>query len=144
LLVELIPIEASGVAKKKFKINNNVNEYLQIGKSNAPPVAKHLLKMRDGPRGRAPATRFAMGYGLVTLNQKTSVPLCGFSVNSVVKEILNHRERGEDTENAAVNAPNPTKTFRTNCIPKDRDKLENGRLQEEKSGLEGSNALMRE
>ena len=34
-----------------------------------------LLNMRDGPRGRAPATRFAMVNGLVTLIQKSSVSL---------------------------------------------------------------------
>lgn len=75
-----------------------------------------LLNMRDGPRGRAPANSYAMANGLVTLNkQKSSVPLCGFSVNSVVKHKINHKERGEDTENTENYTLNPTKAFRDYC-----------------------------
>ncbi|WP_319479813.1 hypothetical protein [uncultured Draconibacterium sp.] len=83
-----------------------------------------LLNMRDGPRGRAPAIRFVRVNGLVTLN-KPSVPLCGFSVDSVVKQKINHKERGEDTENTENYTLNPTKAFRQYCTG-------NVRLQEEK------------
>ncbi|WP_321347519.1 hypothetical protein [uncultured Draconibacterium sp.] len=87
--------------------------------------------MRDGPRGRAPATRFAMGYGLVTLIQKSSVSLCVHSALSAVKEktteIAQHIRA-----NRVIFTQNPTTAFRYNCIPNSRDKLENGRLQEEK------------
>ncbi|WP_319500086.1 hypothetical protein [uncultured Draconibacterium sp.] len=83
---------------------------------------------RDGPRGRAPAIRFAMGNGLVTLN-KSSVPLCGFSVNSVVKRKNHkeHKEHGEDTENTENYTLNPTKAFRMHCIPK-KSGLAGGKL----------------
>ncbi|WP_321370374.1 hypothetical protein [uncultured Draconibacterium sp.] len=92
-----------------------------------------LLNMRDGPRGRAPANRFAMGYGLVTLTKKSSVSLCVHSALSAVKE--NTTETAQHTRpNRAIYTQNPTKIFRTNCIPNSRDKLENGRLQEEKVG----------
>lgn len=85
---------------------------------------RQLLNMRDGPRGRAPANRFAMVDGLVTLN-KSSVPLCGFSVDSVVKGRINHKERGEDTENTENYTLNPTKAFREYCT-------EDVRMQEER------------
>ncbi len=82
-----------------------------------------LLNMRDGPRGRAPATRFAMGYGLVTLIQKSSVSLCAFSVSSVVLKTMEEEKRTR--HNRVIYTQNPTRTFRTNCT-------EDGRLQEEK------------
>ena len=92
-----------------------------------------LLNMRDGPRGRAPAIRFAMGNGLVTLTKKSSVSLCVHSALSAVKE--NTTETAQHTRpNRVIYTQNPTKTFRRNCIPNSRDKLENGRLQEEKVG----------
>jgi hypothetical protein len=64
-----------------------------------------------------------MANGLVTLN-KPSVPLCGFSADSVVKR-KNHKERGEDTENTENYTLNPTKAFRMHCIPK-RSELAGG------------------
>jgi len=86
-----------------------------------------LLNMRDGPRGRAPAIRFAMVYGLVTLNKKSSVPLCEISVDSVVKKFSPQRKQGRHREHRAIYELNPTKTFRDYCT-------EDVRLQEEKVG----------
>ncbi len=84
-----------------------------------------LLNMRDGPRGRAPATRFAMGYGLVTLIQKSSVSLCVHSASSAVKKFLPQRKQRSHREHRVIYTHNPTTAFRTNCT-------EDGRLQEEK------------
>jgi len=129
-----------------------VNEFIHNGKGNAPPEERQkakskrqkacstetfsfvlfpfsltsgmrLLNMRDGPRGRAPATRFAMVNGLVTLIQKSSVSLCVHSVNSAVKKERNHGEtQRSHREGRAINALIPTKEFRTHCT-------ENGRCR---------------
>jgi hypothetical protein len=57
---------------------------------------------RDGPRGRAPANSLALANGLVTLNQKTSVSLCGCSVNSVVKKLKPQRKPGSHRERREI------------------------------------------
>ncbi|WP_319230940.1 hypothetical protein [Draconibacterium orientale] len=57
---------------------------------------------RDGPRGRAPANSLALANGLVTLNQKTSVSLCGCSVNSVVKKLKPQRKPGSHREHREI------------------------------------------
>jgi len=134
--------------EKKFKIHNNVNEFIHNGKGNAPPGEKTilgrvvqsychfeggtteksataelksyrflsrvlgigmtstggmpLLNMRDGPRGRAPATRFAMVSGLVTLIQKSSVPLCEISVDSVVEKFKPQRTQSRHREHGVI------------------------------------------
>ena len=85
---------------------------------------------RDGPRGRAPAIRFAPANGFVTLNQKSSVSLCVYSALSAVKN-KNTTERALHTRhNRAIYAPNPTKAFRHYCTG-------NVRMQEEKVNVEG-------
>ena len=45
------------------------NSYHNIRKSNAPPMARLLLNMRDGPRGRAP------DIGFTLLSAATGVPV---------------------------------------------------------------------
>ena len=108
--------DPSADGEKSVSVELNSNRFLTafgMTRTNGSP----LLNMRDGPRGRAPAIRFAMGNGLVTLNQKSSV-LCGFSVHSVVKRKINHGECGEDTENTENYTLNPTKAFRVHCIAK--------------------------
>ncbi|WP_320111177.1 hypothetical protein [Draconibacterium orientale] len=57
---------------------------------------------RDGPRGRAPANSLTLANGLVTLNQKTSVSLCGCSVNSVVKKLKPQRKPGSHRERREI------------------------------------------
>ncbi len=121
-----------------------------ISKGNAPPgekqktcslqlaacsffIGRLLLNMRDGPRGRAPAIRFAMVNGLVTLNQKFSVSLCVHSALSAVKEKNTMEVALHTGHNRENYAQNPTKEFRTHCIPKARD------LQEEKPVMEEMN-----
>jgi len=74
-----------------------------------------LLNMRDGPRGRAPAIRFAMVSGLVTRIQKSSVPLCEISVDSVVKKFLPQRTQSRHREHRVIYTLIPTKEFRTHC-----------------------------
>lgn len=85
---------------------------------------------RDGPRGRAPAIRFAPANGLVTLNQKSSVSLCVYSALSAVKEKNTTETVLHTRHNRAIYAPNPTKAFRHYCTG-------NVRMQEEKVNVEG-------
>ncbi|WP_167604843.1 hypothetical protein [Maribellus sediminis] len=65
------------------------DRYRNIWKGNAPPMARLLLNMRDGPRGREPAigfTRLATADGVpVTLKNNSFVNLCVHAVYSVVK-----------------------------------------------------------
>ncbi len=76
---------------------------------NLPDRATALLKMRDGPRGRAPATGLS-----ATLITNPSVPLCVHSANSVVK--INRRETRDATENTErYYAHENTTTFRRYC-----------------------------
>ncbi|QIA06260.1 hypothetical protein [Draconibacterium halophilum] len=116
-----------GTMEKSVSAEQKSNRFLTAF-GMASTGGQLLLNMRDGPRGRAPATRFAPVNGLVTLIKKSSVNLCVHSVSSVVKERINHKEHREATENAAVNALNPTKAFRTNCT-------EVVRLQEENASV---------
>jgi hypothetical protein len=60
-----------------------------------------LLNMRDGPRGRAPAIRFATVYGLVTLTKNPSVALCVSSATSVVN--VNTTDKQTSTGHNRVN-----------------------------------------
>ena len=119
------------VKGKRQKACSSETFYFELFTFSLIFKGRQLLNMRDGPRGRAPAMRFAMANELVTLN-KSSVPLCGFSVDSVVKR-KNHKERGEDTENTENYTLNPTKAFREYCT-------EDVRMQEERNMLEVENS----
>ena len=77
-----------------------MNKSNYIKTSNAPPVAKYLLKMRDGPPGRAPDHEVPVPLII------PSAALCVNSVPSVVKNdpsadgnhkglLRRHREHGE-------------------------------------------------
>ncbi|AHW61703.1 hypothetical protein SAMN05444285_10915 [Draconibacterium orientale] len=140
-----IPIEASGAKGKRQKACSlwleacSSNTFYFFLSTFSLTLGQLLLNMRDGftrhaqrdgPRGRAPAIRFAPANGFVTLNQKSSVSLCVYSALSAVKN-KNTTERALHTRhNRAIYAPNPTKAFRHYCTG-------NVRMQEEKVNVEG-------
>jgi len=109
-------MDAKHLKRKTWK--NVKNRTHNISKGNAPPMARLLLNMRDGPRGRAPDIGFAL------LSAATGVPvphivnpsvkpwlpsgmLCDSSVTSVVKEDYTIEDRKSTGQHRLPNKGRP-------------------------------------